>query len=66
MLIEQELKKNLQREMFYDLLEECYDMSHRYRCVNADKNRGKHTQPKANEKETTIEKKKNTRLGIFF
>lgn len=56
MLIEQELKKNLQREMFYDLLEECYDMSHRYRCVNADKNCGKHTQPKANEKETTIEK----------
>lgn len=56
MLIEQELKKYLQHEMFYDLLEECYDMSHRYRCVNADNNRDKDTQPKTKEKETTIEK----------
>ena len=56
MLIEQELKKNLQHEMFYELLEECYDMSHRYRCVNADKDRDKHTQPKTKEKETSIEK----------
>lgn len=56
MLIEQELKKNLQHEMFYELLEECYDMSHRYRCVNADKNCDKGAQPKTNEEKTIIEK----------
>ena len=34
MEIENELRKYQRKEMFYELLEECYDMSHRYRKQN--------------------------------
>lgn len=56
MLIEEKLKENKQREMFYELLDECFDMSYRYRRVNADNDCDKNKQPKHDEKETIIEK----------